>query len=285
MLIFLLCINTIVLIRIRTKITHMSTHKLFFIFLLAMSIGNWSCDEDLPPSIKINKEIFSVSDQKQLGDIFVEKYAIEHEDIILDLESNKSIYKYINQFNTLFTTPPVTRLDDFEWNITILNDSNVNLFTFPGGHIYITTGFLKHLNTESQLVAIISNAIYYCNSDVLVNKLVRNFGGVAMGDMFLGNIPEKYSPSEIVDFLIDVTFDEREVMASDEMTIDIVCLFEYDVNSIMKVLEESKNTVWMKRHSSSLNRMMKIETMIDDFNCGDGVTFEERYRKFTSILP
>ncbi len=283
-----MCIYTIVLIRIRTKITHMSTHKLLFIFLLVLSIGNWSCDEDLPPSIKINKEIFSVADQKQLGDIFVEQYAIDHENIILDTKLNKSIYKYIDQFNTFFTTSPVTRLDDFDWNITIVNDSIANLFTFPGGHIYITTGLLKLLESESQLVAIISNAIYYCNSDVLVNKLVKNFGGIAMGDMFLGNIPEKYTPSEIVDFLVDVTFDEREVMASDEMTIDIVCPFKYDINSITKVLKQSKNTVWLKRHPITHDRMTKLSIMIADSEskCGDDVNiFKEPYLKFKTILP
>ncbi len=271
-----------------TKITHtMTVYSPKYLLVLLFFIIFASCDEDLPQEVRINKEIFTVNDQKELGDVFVKQYTKDHLQNILDRASNPQIYKYIDQFNTLFTTSPVTRLDDFDWDLTIVKDNSANAFTFPGGHIFITTGLLKFLDTESQLVAIIANEIFYSNSDVLVNKLVHHFQGIAMGDMLLGNIPEDYTPSEIVDYLIDVHFEEREVIAADKMALEIICPYQYDTSSLMHVIEKSKNgqhILWIERHPTAEQRMAMIMTMIQDQDCGAGKTFEDRYKKFKTLL-
>ena len=266
----------------------MTIYSSKYYLLLALFLSMWSCDEDLPPSIKINKEIFSVEDQKQLGDVFVNQYSLDHNDIILTTSDYPKIYKYISQFNTFFNTPQVTRMDDFDWDITILNDDTINAFAFPGGHIYITVGLLKFIETESQLVAVIASEIYFCNSDILVNKLVRKYKGVAMGDMFLGSTPEKYTPTEIVEYLTDIKFEEREVILADEMAIDIVCNFRYDVSSMIKIIEKAhghKDILWMNRQPSDENRVSKINEMIESQDCGEGIINEAPYRKFKTLLP
>ena len=48
---------------------------------------------------------------------------------------------------------------DLKYHFTILNDDTVNAFAVPGGFVYITRGLLMHLNSESELAAVLGHEI------------------------------------------------------------------------------------------------------------------------------
>ena len=53
----------------------------------------------------------------------------------------------------------VSNNTDFDYTFTILDDPVVNAFALPGGFIYITRGMLAHLNSESELAAVLGHEI------------------------------------------------------------------------------------------------------------------------------
>jgi predicted Zn-dependent protease len=48
---------------------------------------------------------------------------------------------------------------DLEYHFTILNDDIINAFALPGGFIYITRGMLTHMNSESELAAVLGHEV------------------------------------------------------------------------------------------------------------------------------
>ncbi len=48
---------------------------------------------------------------------------------------------------------------ELEYHFTILNDDIINAFALPGGYIYITRGMLTHMNSESELAAVLGHEV------------------------------------------------------------------------------------------------------------------------------
>jgi predicted Zn-dependent protease len=48
---------------------------------------------------------------------------------------------------------------DLNYTFTILNDEEINAFAVPGGFVYVTRGILMHLNSESELAAVLGHEI------------------------------------------------------------------------------------------------------------------------------
>jgi predicted Zn-dependent protease len=48
---------------------------------------------------------------------------------------------------------------NLEFHFTVLDDDIINAFALPGGYVYVTRGILTHVNTESELAAILGHEI------------------------------------------------------------------------------------------------------------------------------
>ena len=48
---------------------------------------------------------------------------------------------------------------ELEYHFTILNDDIINAFALPGGYVYITRGMLIHMNSESELAAVLGHEV------------------------------------------------------------------------------------------------------------------------------
>jgi predicted Zn-dependent protease len=48
---------------------------------------------------------------------------------------------------------------DLEYHFTILDSDEINAFALPGGFIYVTRGILTHMNSESELAAVLGHEI------------------------------------------------------------------------------------------------------------------------------
>ena len=46
-----------------------------------------------------------------------------------------------------------------EYHFTVLDDEIINAFALPGGYVYVTRGILTHVNTESELAAILGHEV------------------------------------------------------------------------------------------------------------------------------
>ena len=63
---------------------------------------------------------------------------------------------------------------NLKYTFTVLNDDMINAFALPGGFIYITRGMLMHLNSESELAAVLGHEIAHVTEKHALKRETRS---------------------------------------------------------------------------------------------------------------
>jgi len=207
---------------------------------------------------------------------------------VLDRNSqNRVVYEYLETlFTSLVNTDVVNHREDLIWGIKILNDADSrNAFITPGGTFYITTGLLKFIQSEHEIISVMGHEIMYADGDYLMNKLELQFGGDILYDIVLGN-----DPLEIADIafsLQEIKYAESEVLEADIYSIDIICDFLYDPHGMKDILNrivaDGEQLTWTTNRPSSDDRIQIIQQSAG--GCGPGNAFQDRYIKHINMLP
>ena len=66
--------------------------------------------------------------------------------------------------------------EEIDYRFTILNDDMINAFALPGGFIYITRGMLMHMNSESELAAVLGHEIAHVTEKHALRRNARGKG-------------------------------------------------------------------------------------------------------------
>jgi predicted Zn-dependent protease len=67
-----------------------------------------------------------------------------------------TLQKYVNEIGQKLVESHRPELD---YHFTVVDSPQVNAFTLPRGHIYITRGILAYLNSEAELAAVLAHEI------------------------------------------------------------------------------------------------------------------------------
>jgi len=201
---------------------------------------------------------------------------------ILDKAQNRCAYERIEVlFKTLLNTSIIHNRRTFNWQIHLIDNEELsNAFSLPGGHIFIYTGLLKFIETESELIAVLGNEIAYVDNEYTLQTLRAEHGNSVMSDLSLG----KKTPS-LSEMLIDLPylgFDEATILQADSVSLALICPFQYDANSLEKFIEKAADAkiAWtISKKGNFENRIRKIANAARE--CGEEeATFEERYQSF-----
>ncbi|MEM9918577.1 MAG: M48 family metalloprotease [Bacteroidota bacterium] len=212
---------------------------------------------------------------------------------LLDTTNFSSELVYLNRLlNTLTNTGPVLNRQNFNWNIQVItNDEEKNLFTAPGGSFFITTGLLKLISSETELLSILGHEIFYVDRNYVTNALINQFGGDKLGSILLGEaVPEEVS--DMTNYLQNIAYDEYTVSQADSFAIELICPFLYDPLGMQHFLTRVRQSgdevqvTWLDNRSTA-NVEDRIERVFRQArDCGDfGRQYEERYHDFQEKLP
>jgi predicted Zn-dependent protease len=261
----------------------------FFFALVVMA----SCTRTPEKVVSISPDSFSVEDQIKIGTTF--KTAISTAPNLFNIlpeDEYPEAYEYVSAvYQSLLFTSQVTRRNAFDWTLTILHDDEKQTaFFLPGGHLHITTGVLKYIETESQLFSIIVHELYYVETDEMITVMKKEFGSTTLGDILLDNPLEDMD--EMAAQMPHLTLKSYQVLDADKYIIDLICPFRYDAYSlnsfIGKVLETpaAERPLWlMTRAGDEQLRLQKMEEYAN--GCGEeGTTNEQEYNAFKEMhLP
>lgn len=194
-------------------------------------LTNSSCDSDNT----IYNPILSADNERDLGNSLYE-IALQNPDEfpILDRNEYTAAYDYLDQIMRMVEVKTQIR-DKYDWEILIVNDDDSkNAYTFPGGKIFITTGFLRFMNFEYELFALVAHEAFYADR---VNQ--NSQGGLSLSMQKLRN-SDKYSSLgskiflnvisgtsdeglEMAKITANATFEPYEVLSADEFSLRMIC--------------------------------------------------------------
>ena len=111
----------------------------------------------------------SVEDEVKLGQA-------EHQKIIgkFGIYRDQELQAYINQVGQRVAAE--SSRPEIEYRFTILNDDMINAFALPGGFIYVTRGMLLHMNSESELAAVLGHEIAHVTEKHALRRQTRGKG-------------------------------------------------------------------------------------------------------------
>ncbi len=259
--------------------------KLFIPILFSILAILSACNKTPDKVISIDPNELTTADQVKIGEVFqIELEAETTKFPILDEANYPEANDYVSKlFKTMVNTAQVQHRPDYNWSVHILrNDSVRTAFFLPGGHFYIYSGMLKYLDTESELLGVIGHELYYVDSDLLIERMRQEFGGVILGDILLENqVP---ALSDYVAEMPKLDFDEEKVTAADAFSVQLICPFLYEPTGLKKILDKAENEelkpLWLE------TRLGKYQTRLEllaeeTASCGfPGVSNEANYVKF-----
>ena len=276
------------------------TNSLLLVYYLVFVSLFTSCQksniEPLKPS-EFNKEL-----REQLGDLT--RVAIANDETHFNVLPNvppydTSVYWYVqNLYNQVINPLRIdnqsTEADRWNynrlWRVTILEDEELNAYAIPGGHFYITTGFLKALETEHELYYVLAFEASLMNEKLLLNRLISEYNTTKLEEIVKRVPTDDGTDSQAIALsLKDLDFNEEDVLEVDFYTADLICQTSiYDrkgIISILDRLENEPNFTWLQnRFFDSASRKDFVESVVNANNCGSLKTNGGYLRYILNVL-
>jgi len=188
--------------------------------------------------VRVDKDNFSIKDQVKIGQTLsrhINQNPIQYP--LYTRNSNPEMYEYLDLiFETIINTPGVENRSNFNWQIYVAkNKKSMTAYSFPGGIIYITDGFLNFIENEAQLFAVLSNELYNSDQEAVMSLLQDNYSGLTLGDIIFNNPVDELD--EMVTTLQLEPLSMNHTQSADQFSIDIMCPFQYAPDALATVLE------------------------------------------------
>ncbi|MEL6922810.1 MAG: hypothetical protein AAFO94_02100 [Bacteroidota bacterium] len=248
--------------------------------------------ENVLPSIsEIDK-----AKRERIGDLI--KAHIEAESSMYDILPNHApydtIYDYIQLLYNQATnairvdnrSPSSDRWDfDRTWQIIILqNDFDRIAFALPGGHLCISTGFLKTLEREYELFYVLAYEAAMLDKRILLNGLLAEFNSQVLLEFATGvYAPGDEKTQELVASFFTLGYDEMLVAEADKAAAQIICQTSlYDRFGLLPILDRlNNNDHWLRTRPKYAGRSNRdnLERYPVEGRCGDLKT-NGGYRKY-----
>lgn len=258
-----------------------------FLFVSSLILLTSSCKEGgTSTSVIQDKQVYTVQDQSIIGNELsasMKTDAVTYD--ILNANAYPEVSTYLNtMLNSAVISEHVLSRADFEWEIITMVDEEPYAYTMPGGKVVISTGILKALQNESELLALLANEIYFTDIDLHTEALRDEYSGIRIGNVALGNSDE--DPAELVSFLKYQSFSEEQMIAADQRTVAVMCPFNYDVTSLMSLVERSFDMgAWQAQRARPENWQEILFAEFESCENTSDERFRSRYMEMIATLP
>ena len=167
------------------------------------------------------------------------------------------------------------RLSEFDWEFTVIEDSDVNAGCFPGGKVTINTGMLAAANSDDQLAAIIghemAHALAHHTSEKMADRnaiktmtgVLTTTGSGQMGQKF----GEQYGELASKGFLLPHSrYQEAE---ADHMGLILMSLAGYEPHAagdfwrgMMEEFGSGRREAYRQTHPANEDRMRQLDALV-----------------------
>lgn len=262
----------------------MNKVKKWLWLLLAVAMSACVKEANLPQPSSFDKD-----NREQLGDLI-------REAILADTENfpflpnvapyDTTVYWYLQRLYDQVTneirldnrSPKNDRWDpDRTWKVRVLNiDSDKIAFSLPGGHFYISTGFLKAMEMEYELYYLLAFEASMVQERLVLNRLISEYNSQFLFDLAEGKTDNKdIAPADIALAFLEMEYEPETVEIADKAAANLIC--ESSIYSrlglipLFKILRANDHWMWTRSSypGRTLEELLQAFQLEDGINCGD----------------
>jgi len=184
-----------------------------------------------------NKQDFVLMSEKQelaLG----QRYAAEVAKQMPLMPSDDPLVKYVNKVGQRVAA--VSDRPELFYHFNVVDTATINAFALPGGYIYIYRGLLIHMNSESELAAVLGHEIGHVTARHAVQRYTKAQGyqlGMLVASILLP-IPQAVGQmSNLLAGAIIQGYGRKDELQADELSIKYIAKAGYDVHATTRLLK------------------------------------------------
>jgi len=161
---------------------------------------------------------------------------------------------------------------DLDYKFRILNRNDVNAFAVPGGWIYVTSGMMNFLRSDSELAAVLGHEMGHQTCRHSVRALER---ALAIGS-FLNRskarvIKDNKTAWQIVNIFSSLRFSRKDEFEADRVGLNFMTLAGYDARRMVGFFERMgeahggdapRIVTYFQTHPSTSERVARIKDLI-----------------------
>lgn len=267
--------------------------KILYLSLFTLSLSMLSGCSTTKDIIN-NLNLFSIQDDKDLGaQVAGEIDSNPSEYPILDSSSNVTAYKYLYAIrDRILNSGRVTHKNDFSWRLRIIkDDSTLNAFCTPGGYIYVYTGLIKYLDSESELAGVLAHEIGHADLRHSTSQMTKSYGVETLLGL-IGGKDDYALLKNITESIVGLKFSRLNESDADEASVTYLCPTDYPADAGAKFFEKmqaagggSSTPVWLSTHPDPKDRIEHFHTVATSLGCTGNNAYVERYQKLKKALP
>ncbi len=177
------------------------------------------------------------------------------------------------------------------YHVKILDTSEVNAFSTPGGHILITRGLINCTQSEDALAAVIAHEIAHIQlkhslSSIKASRFRDTLN--AFGSLFDDEEMENVS-DDIMSNMMGSGFSQGQEYDADEEALKLMAMAGYnprameDMLTLMKDHEKvAGKSGFFKTHPSPSSRMYNLKNLYKQYKVDD--TMDARVKRYTEVM-
>lgn len=128
---------------------------------------------------------------------------------------------------------------ELEYHFTILNDEMINAFALPGGFVYVTRGMLTHMNSESELAAVLGHEVAHITEKHAIRRQNRQKGlNIINTIVAIGTgQPGMYELGNIFGGVLLTGFSREFELEADEVGAKYMAMAGYSPEAMLRTIE------------------------------------------------
>jgi len=204
------------------------------------------------------------------------------------VSTDQSLNDYVNLVG--LTVASVGPSPDINYTFGVIESSQVNAYSTPGGYIFITTGALRIMEDESELAGVLAHEVAHVAEGHGIDA-VRTAKRTDLAVSAARTADERFNAySRAVDVATDVVlvkgYSRAQESQADTHAVRYLIAAGYDPNGLARFLQRAQlpsgggTGQFMSTHPGTADRVARIEKQIAATNAG-GATLKDRFDSHT----
>ncbi|HEX8547908.1 MAG TPA: M48 family metallopeptidase [Cytophagaceae bacterium] len=210
---------------------------------------------------------------------------------VLDSTANPQVYEYVGSIrDKILSSDDIKYKSEFPYTLKVIrNDSIMNAFCIPGGYIYVYTGLIKYLDTESELAGVLAHEIAHAEQRHSIKQMSKSMGlSFLIGLVFSGDVESLF---RLGGNLLVLKFSRNDEREADEYAVKYLYDTSYDPRGVSKFFEKLLNEKkdadvpnFLSTHPASQDRVDDILRTWKEMGSKTGETGRERHEEIKQLL-